>query len=265
MIMGFIKTPQELYELSQMKIEFYNAEMIFVFWLTQPDIVERLLPPPLKPAGFPIASAFIANYPLTSFGPPYQEGALFLMAQHEEVKGNYCLAMPVTGDMAMAGGREQFGYPKKMAQQIQLGQSSSEILGFVERNGVRFFELKFKHDEQAVNENFKALIQQAFGFDQDKGADTYLFKCFKAPDSPLFDYPPRLIRQTTVFRPKTIEWGQAQINMTPSECDPWYEVEVISPIGAMHIIGDNTMLSGQVLAEVDPMEFAPYAFNRWDW
>jgi acetoacetate decarboxylase len=159
--------------------------------------------------------------------------------------------MPVTGDMAMAGGREQFGFPKKIAQQIQLNQSNDEIQGFVERNGVRFFELKFTPDEQAVDENIKAIILQGFGFGQDTGAATYLYKCFKAPDSPLFDYPPRLIRQTTVFRPKTIEWGQVQIKMTPSECDPWDEVEVVSPIGALRIVGDNTMMSGQVLAEVD--------------
>jgi acetoacetate decarboxylase len=87
-LVSFIKTPKELYDLSQMKIEFYNAEMVFAFWLTKVDIVERLLPPPLKPAGVPISAGFIANYPRTSFGPPYQEGALFLMAQFEEVVGN---------------------------------------------------------------------------------------------------------------------------------------------------------------------------------
>jgi acetoacetate decarboxylase len=263
--MGFVKTPQELFDLSQMKIEFYNAEIVFSFWLTQPEIIERLLPPPLKPAGIPIASAFVANYPRTSFGPPYNEAALFLLAQYEEVLGNYCLAMPVTGDMAMAGGREKFGFPKKMAQQIQLNQTNGETHGLVERNGVRFFELKFKPDEEAVDENFKAMIQQGFGFHQDSGAGSYLFKCFQAPDGQSFDYPPRLIRQVTVFRPKTIEWGLVQIKLTPSECDPWYEVEVVQPIGAMRTIGDNTMLPGQVLAEVDPVEFAPYAFTRWDW
>ncbi len=30
----------------------------------------------------------------------------------------YCLSMPVDDDMAMAGGREAFGYPKKMAEVI---------------------------------------------------------------------------------------------------------------------------------------------------
>lgn len=262
--MGFVKTSQELFRLGQNRTEAYNAEMVFAFWLTRPEIVERLLPPPLKTADLLLAAAFIANYPRTSFGPPYQEGALFLLAQYQEVLGSYCLAMPVTDDMAMAGGRERFGFPKKMAHQIQLNQAGGETMGFVERRGVRFFELEFRPDEQVVEESFKTLIQQTLAFDQETGSGTYLFKSFSAPDDQLFDYPPRLIRQNTIFRPKTIEWGQAKVILSPSDCDPWVEVEVVTLIGGMRFVGDITMLSGQVLAEVDPLEFAPYAFSKWD-
>jgi acetoacetate decarboxylase len=262
--MSFVKTPQELLQLSQMKIDFYDAEMIFAFWLTRPEVVERLLPPPLKPVDFPLASAFIANYPRTSFGLPYKEAALFLAAQYEQVQGSYCLAMPVTDDMAMAGGREQFGFPKKMAQ-IQLTRIDEKFHGFVERNSVRFFELEFTEDEQSVADIFKNSIQQSFAFHQETGSGAYLVKSFMAPDDQIFDYPPRLIRQNIVFRPKTIEWGRAQIKLDRSNCDPWYEVEVINPIGALRIVGDNTMHSGQVLAEISKMEYAPYAFIKWDW
>ncbi len=263
--MGFVKTPQELSRITEMKVDFYGAEMVFAFWITQPEAVERLLPPPLEPTGLPMATAFIANYPRTSFGPPYQEGALFLLALYEGVPGVYCLSMPVTGDLAMAGGRERFGYPKKMAQQIQLTKAGGTIQGFVERNGVRYFELDFTPDEGAVDEGIKTMIQLSFAFHQEEGAGTYLFKFFTAPDGVSFDYPPRLIRQNNVIRPKVIEWGRAEVKLTPSDCDPWYEVPVVSPIGGMRIVGDNTMLPGKVLAEVDPLQFAPYAFNRWDW
>jgi acetoacetate decarboxylase len=263
--MSFVKTPQELSQLNKNKFDFYNAELVFAFWLTKPEVVERLVPPPLKPAGLPIATAFIASYPKTNFGPPYNEAALFLSTQYEEVPGSYCLAMPVTNDMAMAGGRERFGFPKKMAQQIQLSHTGGKTSGFVERNSVRFFELEFTPNEQTVDESFKSIIQQSFAFHQETGTSTYLFKSFNAPDNQLFDYPPRLIRQNTVFRPKTIEWGQAQVTLIPSNCDPWSEVEVVNPIGAMRIVGDNTMLPGQVLTEIDPLAFAPYAYNKWDW
>ena len=263
--MGFVKSPQELSQRAEMKIEFYDAEMIFTFWITKPEIVERLLPPPLKPGAFPVATAFIANYPRTSFGPPYQEAALFLLAEYEGVPGSYCLSMPVTGDMAMAAGREHFGFPKKMAQHISIEKEDEAYHGVVERFEARFFELSFTPDEQAVDSNFRALIETSMGFKGEQGSGTYLFKYFRAPDENLFDYPPRLIRQHTVFRPKTVEWGQTQVTLRPSDCDPWYEVEVVAPLGGMRVVGDNTMLGGKVLAEVDPQAFLPYSFKKWDW
>jgi acetoacetate decarboxylase len=263
--MGFVKTPQELKQLDQMKFDFYDAEMVFVFWLTKSEVVERLLPPPLKPGALPLAIAFVANYPSTSFSLPYREAALFLLAQYEQTQRNYCLSMPVTDDMAMAGGREKFGFPKKMAQ-VQLGQAGGKTQGYVERNGVRFFELEFTVDEQSVPEDFKNMIQEGFAFHQETGnRGNYLIKSFGAPDDQIFDYPPRLIRQNTVMRPKTIEWGQAHIKLIPSNYDPWYEVEIATPIGAMRIVGDNTMLPGQVLTELDPVAYLPYSFARWDW
>jgi len=172
--------------------------------------------------------------------------------------------MPVTNDMAMALGREHFGFPKKIAQ-IQLGQAGGKTQGYIERNGVRFFELEFAIDEQSVAEEIKNMILQSFAFHQEIGAGTYLIKSFRAPDDQMFDYPPRLIRQHTVFRPKTIEWGQAHVKLIPSNYDPWYEVEVVNPIGAMRIVGDNTMLPGQVLTELDPMAYLPYSLVKWDW
>ncbi len=256
--MSFVKTPQELLQISQTRTEFYNAEMVFAFWLTRPEIVEHLLPPPLQPADMPLVSAFVASYPQTSFGPPYYEGALCLSAQYQGVLGNYCLAMPVTDDMAMASGREYFGFPTKMAERIQLDRSGDGLLGYVERKGILFFELEFTPDEKSVDESFKTLIRMGFAFHQETGACTFLF-------NQMSDYPPRMIRQNTIFRPKTIEFGQAQVKMMPSSCDPWYEVEVVNTVGGMRIIGDNTMLSAQVLSEVDPVAFAPYSFTRWDW
>lgn len=262
--MGFVKSMEELVQIGKMQTHFYDAEMLFLFWETRPEIVKRLLPPPLEPAGYPMATAFLANYPRTSFGPPYKEGALFLSAQFEGVAGSYCLSMPVTGDLAMAGGREIFGYPKKIAA-IDFNREGDQVSGSLERHGARFFEVQAELREEAVEEGFKALIAQGFAFHDESGSSGYLFKHFLSPEGAGFDYPPRLIRQANVFRPKLVEWGQAQVEFHPSERDPWHEVEIVRMLATMYIVSDNTMLGGKVVAEVDPMEFMPYAFLKWDW
>lgn len=35
-------------------------------------------------------------------------------------------------------------------------------------------------------------------------------------------------------------------------------------LGAAYTISDNSMLKGSVIAEVEPAEFMPYAFLKWD-
>jgi hypothetical protein len=41
-------------------------------------------------------------------------------------------------------------------------------------------------------------------------------------------------------------------------------VEVVKVLGAIYTVGDNTMLTGSVVAEVDQTEFGPYAFMKID-
>jgi len=41
-------------------------------------------------------------------------------------------------------------------------------------------------------------------------------------------------------------------------------VEVVRMLGAVYTKGDNSMKSGAVVAEADPLEFAPHAFLKWD-
>jgi hypothetical protein len=36
-------------------------------------------------------------------------------------------------------------------------------------------------------------------------------------------------------------------------------------IGAVFTVGNNTMIKGDVIADVNPVKFAPFAFIKWDW
>lgn len=79
---SFRKSLEEVAQLinNQKTADFGSAEMVNVFWETKPEIIEYLLPPPLERPKMPLAHGFIANYPETNFGLPYQESALFIRA-----------------------------------------------------------------------------------------------------------------------------------------------------------------------------------------
>ena len=261
--MGFVKTRDELKATPWVKAglyEFYDAEMLVVMWETKPEIIKRLLPPPLKPTDRPLATAFVAHYPKTNFGPFYYESALFIRAQFDGIAGNYCLGMPVTRDTAMAGGREQFGYPKKMAN-IGFRRSAHSIRAQVERHDIRFFEVRARLTGKTNTERFQSIVLSEAS---EEGAVAYNFKHFLAPDETLFDYKPRLVRGRTILRPTVLEWAEAEVFLSHSEHDPWAEVEIVQVLGGVYTVGNNTMLRGEVVAEVDPIAFEPYAGVKWD-
>lgn len=263
--MGFVKSLQEVLANTRQTADFYDAEMLTVFWETKPEIVAKLLPPPLKPANRPIAMAFIADYPRTNFDVVYKESALFLRAVHDGAEGGYCLSMPVTNDMAMAMGREFLGFPKKMAD-IDFKRDGRSVEGWTERRGVRFVQIRAnltgKFSDPAAQEILTAALKP--GAEGGINAISYNFKHFPAPEGGAFDYNPRLVKQETVLKPKEMLIGEAEIILRPSDYDPWAEVEVVKMLGALYIKGDNSMLRGKAVAEVGSIEFAPYAFLKWD-
>jgi acetoacetate decarboxylase len=264
--MGFVKTYEDILGNATESGDFYDAEMLTLVWETTPEAIQKLLPPPLKPVEKPVVAAFVANYPSTNFSVPYLESALFVRASFEGQEGNYCLAMPVTNDMAMAGGREIYGYPKKMAN-IELKREGDTVEGWTERHGTRFMKVKANLTGK-INDNSAMDQLLSYGFNP-KGEYSDLAFNFKHFPSPVagetFDYPPRLIQGKVVFKPKTFIFAEAEIELTPSEFDPWHELPVKHMLGGIYSVGDNSMLKGKVVAEVDPIEFAPYAFLKWEW
>ena len=259
--MGFVKTLEEISERYPKNAEFYNAEVLTVYFETKPEVVERLLPAPLKPAALPVGAAFVANYPETNFGVTYLESALFLLAQHNGEEGAYCLSMPVTNDIALILGREIFGYPKKMAE-IRFEREGNDVRGWTERHGTRFFEVKARLTGKFNDTGVQQML--ADGMESNPDILVYNFKYFPAPGRDGFDYNPRLIKEVVERKAKTIEMGEAELILRPSEHDPWVDVEIVRVYGAMYTVGNNTMLPGEVVAEVDQMEFAPYAFMKLD-
>jgi acetoacetate decarboxylase len=261
--MGFIKTAEELSQLARKSFDFYDAEFLSMYWETKPEIVKNLLPPPLKPAKHPVACAMIAHYPKTNFGVTYNEGALFLFAEYGGVTGMFCLAMPVDNDMAMIGGREVFGYPKKMSN-IQFEKKDKKFEGWVERHGIKYIEVKANLNNKTNEKDFLK-IGMELGLNPAKPATiTYNFKYFISPLYDGFDYNPRLIREEITMQSKEMSLGEVEIKLNPSEDDPWYEVEIEKVLGCLYLKTNSQMQPGEVVAEVEPAKFLQYSFMKVD-
>jgi acetoacetate decarboxylase len=161
--MGFVKTPEEIARIEHVMRHprFVNSEMLRVDFLSDPDVIAHILPPPLEPADQPVVGAMVGRWQSNCVGD-YNGGALYVAARHEGVEGDYVLGMYMSADAAMIFGRDLFGEPKKQSTS-QLHRSGSRFRAYVERGGTRLIELEADLPTElgpseggGVNFNFKA-------------------------------------------------------------------------------------------------------------
>jgi len=170
-------------------------------------------------------------------------------------------------DLAMAGGREHFGFPKKLSG-IQFKLEEKKFLGWSERHNTRNIELRANFSGRFnYKETGKILVDSGLipGKLKNPASATYNFKHFPAPEGEKFDYEPRLVKQVTDFRPKTMMLGEAELILKSSIHDPWAEVEIVKILGAIYQTGNNSMQMGEVVATVNTETYLPYSFLKWDW
>ena len=257
--MSFIRESKESQLFDRLEsADFYDAETFSVFWETKQEIIEKLLPPPLEPFEKPIARAYVAHFPRTNFGEAYKESALMLLCQYKGEVGVYILAMHVDSDMAMALGREMFGYPKKMAEiklKKRVGASGSG-----KRRGTKVVEMQSKIMKNISEDE---AIEMELGPDEEQH-NVFLFKHFPSHDASGFDYAPRLVKSPVAIHRRSIAVGHGKIKFEPSNYDPWHEVEVVKMLGASYTVGNQEMLKGEKLAEVESESFKPYSYLKWD-
>ena len=267
--MLFSLTEEELANLQDTYFlaDFPNAEMLVATFRTDAAVAAEIVPRPLSPTREALATVFVARYPETNFGVVYNEGALFVHVEYRGEQGVYCLSMPVDDDVAMLGGRETFGYPKKMAEKITLDTTADSVLGSVVRKGTEILRIECQLSGEVEDTFMDGLATPAVDWD---GVECYKvvvlqFKYFPGPGGN-FDYLPRLIREPVLFRPEgSVRQGSGSVILASTGMDPLGEVPVGDIVSMFHGRWHNTMLPGRAVARIwNPMRFARHAFFKSD-
>lgn len=264
----------ELERMSRREIEakFIGAEMLIALYRTDPEVVSRILPKPLKPFHEPLALAFIARYPATNFDCVYNEGCLGLLATYKGELGGYCLSMPVTDDMALIGGREVHGFPKKIAEEISLVRKGKKVAGRIIRKGEEIMSMTCELSEKAGLSDFSRYFPSENAEARDLQGKpclkmvSYLFKSFPSTTMAGFDYLPRLVRQVSLFRPRQdLMMGSGKVVIKSSPRDPLGAVPVRNVEMMLYGTYDNDMLPGRYVSRAwNVWRFLPHAFYKTD-
>jgi acetoacetate decarboxylase len=253
--MGLVRSDAELAQLRKHFANGYllgDTTMVMAMFRTDPKVLQRLLPPPLEPAPMPTGTVYVAEFHTTNFGPPYNEAALFLAAQYKGEVGNYCLAMPVTRDHAIWGGRETYGFPKKIAETIQVTRKGNTATGTCIRRGTPIITLTVQ-----LSGPFTGTLPNT---------PNYLIKAFPSATGDGFDAPPLLIRQPNAITWGTPETGTGTLTLAPSKLDPLSDIPILEVLMAGYTTGMQILMKpGTILTHVNPKQYLRYSYINTDW
>ena len=184
-------------------------------------------------------------------------------------RGFYCLAMPVDDDTAMIGGREQFGFPKKMADHISLDRDGARVIGSVVRHGVEILHIEGDAHEEVTPEPRWGIREVRDLEGRTAAASTsFLFKYSPAAKGGLFAHLPQLVRQVTLMAPRegTVEGVEgAKLELVSSRSTRSGRSRPTRSSARATACSTTRCLPGKVLRRVyNPLAFAPYAMFKND-
>jgi acetoacetate decarboxylase len=241
---GGFATPWDAPMIPPFPFRFRNAEILTLYWRTDPDAIRWLLPPPLEPTG-DIACCHIYRMNDTDWLGPYAEANVMVGARLGDRAGAYSPYLVLSSDVGVTHGREIHGQPKK------LGEPSVEfrgdlIVGTVRRNGIDVLTGTTPYKQHACGAD---ALKPHFDFATNLN--------LKAVDH--IDGRPA-IRQITSRRLAEVTvhecWqGPGTVELRANAQVPVYRLPVVEALEAFFWRADFTLVPGEVL--FDYLEGAP--------
>lgn len=214
---------------------FVNREYLIITYRTDPDKLRALVPEPLLPDGDHVKYEFIRMPDSTGFGD-YTESGQVIPVTFNGRKGNYTHCMFLNDDPPIAGGRELWGFPKKLAEPT-LKVETDTLVGTLNYGPVRVATgtMGFKHRQADL-----AAVRAALA------APNFLLKII-----PHVDGTPRICEIVEyALEDVTLKgaWlGPAALELNPHALAPVAELPVLEIVSAVHIVADLTLGLGKVV------------------
>ncbi|WP_089100800.1 acetoacetate decarboxylase family protein [Streptomyces hyaluromycini] len=220
---------------------------VVAVWETDPDAVAAVLPPPLKPAGRPLARVNISKVELPGY--PLGAGSFAVAAAHGAVEGWYPLVMPMTHERALTGGREVFGEPKKLGE-VTVERDGDRVRAALARHGVAFVEVR-------------GTVDGPLPLPAPAPKTDFYFKFLPAVDGSGFDGEPLLVHCVREEKVRRLERVTGEVILRESAYDPVADLPVLRLLDLT--LGEKTSdQRGRVAERVDAQALLPYVHQRYD-
>jgi len=214
---------------------FVNREYLIITYRTDPEKLRAVVPEPLQIDEPIVKYEFIRMPDSTGFGD-YTETGQVIPVTFEGRKGGYTHCMFLNDHPPIAGGRELWGFPKKLAKP-SLKVETDTLLGILHYGPVPVAvgTMGYKH-KQADLKAVKASME----------APNFLLKII-----PHVDGTPRIceiVEYSLIDIDLKGAWtGPAALSLFPHALAPVAELPVLEVLSAVHILADLTLDLGKVV------------------
>jgi acetoacetate decarboxylase len=216
---------------------FINREYLIITYRSDPAKLRAVVPEPLEvDEREPLVKyEFIRMPDSTGFGD-YTETGQVIPVSFRGRKGSYTHCMFLDDEPPIAGGRELWGFPKKLASP-KLHTEIDTLVGTLDYGPLRVATgtMGYKHREADLGA-VKALLE----------APNFLLKII-----PHVDGSPRICELVEYYLEDIVlkgAWtGPAALSLTPHALAPVAELPVLEVMSATHILADLTLGLGKVV------------------
>lgn len=213
---------------------FVDREFLIITYRTDPEALKKIIPAPLQFVEPIVKFEFIKMPDSTGFGH-YCESGQVVPVTLDGVAGGYVHSMYLNDHPPIAGGRELWGFPKKLGNP-ELRVHTDTLMGTLDYSDFRVATgtMGYKH-KTLDNDGIKKSLE----------APTFLLKII-----PHVDGTPRICElvqySLTDITIKGAWSGPGALDLHPHALAPIADLPVLEVISAVHILSDLTLPLGTV-------------------
>ncbi|MGH8780362.1 acetoacetate decarboxylase [Paraburkholderia sp.] len=214
---------------------FVGREFLIITYRTDIDLLREIVPEPLKVTSPLVHYEFIRMADSTGFGD-YTESGQVIPVEYNGTPGGYTLAMYLDDHPPIAGGRELWGFPKKLASPT-LAVHTDHLLGTLDYGSVRVATgtMGYKHQTLDIAKEQQRLAGPNFLLKIIPHVDGTARVC-------------ELVRYYLQDIHMQGAWtGPASLELAHHALAPVAELPVLEIVEARHLIADLTLGLGEVV------------------
>ncbi len=264
---SFCVSPEEISEFGKVSL-MGNQEGIYMAYLTDPEAIQKILPPPLKPFAMPVVTLSVCHVNDPTFADDYYEAILGVYAMYGKNLGLYPIGLVLGGngaEMAVQCGRDNGSIPKKLGAEFFIRKNGNHVSAHVTRRGTELVNL-----DMTLGDYNSPLMGPLYQFPQ-AGKQVFgggfYFHLDREPDENGVSHFQNgaLLMNQCEYNYEAWVPGTVDLELKSSHDDPWAELPIRTIIGGAYSKNSLLVHKLNLLETLETDTLVPYLLSaRYD-